>query len=183
MVSNSAPGELEMVREFINTLNVEEGTDSIADPEGLKGWMLEAGLITRGTPVSDDDASDAIGLREALRKAALANNGAEPDPRAVRVMEVAARASDLTVGFALRDGTPSTVVTSQAKGVNAALGRLLCIVAESMRTGAWDRLKACESDECQWAFYDNARNRSGRWCDMAVCGNRMKARAYRARNS
>ena len=183
MVSNNAPGELETVREFINTLNVEEGTDSIVDAEGLKSWMVEAGLISRGTRVDDDDASGAIRLREALRDAALTNNGTEPDPRAVRAMEEAARASDLVVSFALRDGIPSAVVTSRSKGVSAGLGRLLSIVAESMRTGTWERLKACESEECRWAFYDNARNRSGRWCDMAVCGNRMKARAYRARNA
>ena len=90
---------------------------------------------------------------------------------------------DLAVGFAMRDGAPSAVVTSRSKGASAGLGRLLSIVAESMRAGTWERLKACESDECRWAFYDNARNRSGRWCDMAVCGNRMKARAYRARNA
>jgi len=183
MVSNSAPGELETVREFINTLNVEERTDAIADPEGLRRWMLDARLISRGTRVSDDDVSNAIRLREALRDAALTNNGAEGDPRAVRVMEEAARASDLAVGFAIRDGVPSAVVTSRSKGVSAGLGQLLSIVAESMRTGTWERLKACESDECRWAFYDKARNRSGRWCDMAVCGNRMKARAYRARNA
>ncbi|MGZ6979737.1 MAG: CGNR zinc finger domain-containing protein, partial [Acidimicrobiia bacterium] len=41
--------------------------------------------------------------------------------------------------------------------------------------------KACRHDECQWAFYDRSRNRSGQWCVMAVCGNRNKARSYRER--
>ena len=35
--------------------------------------------------------------------------------------------------------------------------------------------------DCRWAFYDGSKNRSGRWCDMASCGNRMKARAFRER--
>jgi predicted RNA-binding Zn ribbon-like protein len=56
-------------------------------------------------------------------------------------------------------------------------------VAAAMNDGTWSRLKVCMNDECAWAFYDHARNRSGKWCEMSVCGNRMKARAYRARRT
>lgn len=182
MTSTGAPGELEKVRAFINTLNIEEGTDLIADADGLKRWLREAGLSDRGTGVDGDDVVAAIRLREALRSSALTNNGAEPDPSAVRVMEDTARTARLSVGFAAGSGGPEVLVRPEESGVKGALGQLLSIVADSMRTGEWERLKACESDECHWAFYDHARNRSGRWCEMAVCGNRMKARAYRARN-
>ncbi len=48
-----------------------------------------------------------------------------------------------------------------------------------MVDGTWSRLKACR--QCEWAFYDWSKNRSGRWCAMSVCGNRTKVRAYRAR--
>ena len=49
---------------------------------------------------------------------------------------------------------------------------------------AWSKsVKACQADDCHWAFYDSSRNRSGRWCDMAVCGNREKVRAYRSKRS
>jgi predicted RNA-binding Zn ribbon-like protein len=47
--------------------------------------------------------------------------------------------------------------------------------------GTWPRLKACPADACGWAFYDRSRNHSRTWCDMSVCGNRAKARSYRAR--
>src|SRR3712207_8580100 len=43
-----------------------------------------------------------------------------------------------------------------------------------------ERLKACPWDSCQWAFYDQSRNRSGVWCNMAVCGNRAKVAAHRS---
>jgi len=49
--------------------------------------------------------------------------------------------------------------------------------------GIWSRLKVCPNEACQWAFYDRSRNRSGRWCMMEVCGNRMKARSFRQRQS
>ena len=49
--------------------------------------------------------------------------------------------------------------------------------------GTWERLKACRNEDCRWAFYDVSKNRSGSWCDMAVCGARHKMRAYRKRKS
>jgi predicted RNA-binding Zn ribbon-like protein len=48
--------------------------------------------------------------------------------------------------------------------------------------GTWPKLKACRSDTCRWAFVDHARNRSRQWCSMSLCGNRAKARAFRARH-
>lgn len=45
------------------------------------------------------------------------------------------------------------------------------------------RIKTCPSHDCGWKFVDQSRNRSRRWCDMAVCGNLAKTRQYRARNS
>jgi predicted RNA-binding Zn ribbon-like protein len=66
-------------------------------------------------------------------------------------------------------------------GIDGALGRVVAIVFRSMADGTWERLKACREGDCEWAFYDWSKNRSGAWCDMAVCGNRAKARAYRER--
>jgi hypothetical protein len=39
------PGELRRVHAFTNTLDVEEGTDAIADPEGLASWLASVGLL------------------------------------------------------------------------------------------------------------------------------------------
>ena len=58
---------------------------------------------------------------------------------------------------------------------------MLAIVAASIADGTWERLKACAADDCHWAFYDHTRNRSGRWCSMAVCGNRAKVERFRER--
>ncbi len=59
--------------------------------------------------------------------------------------------------------------------------QLLWIVAVAAIDGTWKRLKVCPAEDCRWAFYDNAKNRMGVWCQMAECGNRRKARAHRAR--
>lgn len=49
--------------------------------------------------------------------------------------------------------------------------------------GAVGRVKLCANPLCRWAFYDESRNRSRRWCDSSECGNVMKARAFRARKA
>jgi predicted RNA-binding Zn ribbon-like protein len=72
---------------------------------------------------------------------------------------------------------------AEGVGIDRPIGELLISVTASMAAGSWNRLKICANDACQEAFYDTSRNRSGRWCSMAKCGNRMKGRAYRFRHS
>ena len=111
-------------------------------------------------------------VREAIRTLLRANNRVAVDVAgASRVLSRAARAADLRVGFA--DGT---LVFESTRGILAA-------VAEAMADGSWSRLKACRSDSCQFAFIDTARNRSRQWCDMAICGNREKARNFRQKHA
>ena len=39
-------------------------------------------------------------------------------------------------------------------------------------------VRLCKAPDCAWLFLDKSRNRSRRWCDMKVCGNRQKARRH-----
>jgi predicted RNA-binding Zn ribbon-like protein len=41
-----------------------------------------------------------------------------------------------------------------------------------------DRVKHCQNPDCALWFFDTTRNGTRRWCSMAVCGNRMKARRH-----
>jgi len=43
------------------------------------------------------------------------------------------------------------------------------------------RTKRCEGKDCGWLFFDATKNKSRRWCEMRVCGNRAKVRAARQR--
>ena len=53
---------------------------------------------------------------------------------------------------------------------------------QPVRTAIQLRLSACRDEHCRVAFYDKSRNRSRAWCSMEVCGNREKARSFRARH-
>jgi predicted RNA-binding Zn ribbon-like protein len=55
------------------------------------------------------------------------------------------------------------------------------IIRHAEEEGSWSRLRACANPDCRWVFYDRSRKQQGHWCDMAVCGNRLKNRTLRAR--
>lgn len=40
------------------------------------------------------------------------------------------------------------------------------------------RLRACANEECNLFLIDHSRPGTARWCSMAACGNRMKARTH-----
>ncbi len=175
--TRTAPNGLDLVIDFVNTLDLEKHEETLADPAALAAWLAERGLLPAGKAVSAADLRDAVALREALRVAMLAHNGGEPDAGAVARMDEVARRGRLGVQFAA-DGAR---LAPAADGSAGALAALLVPVATAMQDGTWERVKGCRADECHWAFYDFSRNRAGTWCDMAVCGNREKVRAYRGR--
>jgi predicted RNA-binding Zn ribbon-like protein len=171
--------DLALVIDFVNTLDLEAGTDALATPAGLDGWLRSRGLPGDGDPPAGPrQHAEAIELREALRAVMVAHNGAPADERSAGVLERVAQRGALSVQFR-SDG--SVGLEPRATGFPATLARLLVPVAAAAADGTWERAKACRADDCRWAFYDQSRNRSARWCDMAVCGNRAKVRAYRAK--
>jgi predicted RNA-binding Zn ribbon-like protein len=44
------------------------------------------------------------------------------------------------------------------------------------------KVRACNNPECRWLFLDTSKNHTRRWCDMRICGNRMKARRFKAQH-
>jgi len=186
-----APGELERVRRFVNTRQVGRVTDRLSDPSALSAWLEQEGLAPAATRATRTDLARAVALREALRAILLAHN-AGPSPGrpadtadaaltdACRALDEAAARARLRVRFG-DDGSASLL--PEAGGVSGALGRLVATVHDSIAQGTWSRLKVCRDHECEWAFYDHTKNRSGAWCSMEGCGNRAKARAFRERGA
>jgi predicted RNA-binding Zn ribbon-like protein len=178
-MSDRAPGNLELVRLFVNTVDLEGGPDELSDPAALRRWLAENGLMAHGS-ATRADLHSARRLREAIRGLLLENNGMSVRKESAVTLSRAAAQARLAFRFEPAAGVR---LEPASGGVPGALGRLVAIVAVSMTDGTWSRLKACQADRCGWAFYDHARNRSRRWCSMAVCGNRTKARSYRRRHA
>jgi predicted RNA-binding Zn ribbon-like protein len=178
MTTQTAPGELERVRDFVNTFDVESGADDLSSPAALRTWLYDQGL-SPGRSATPADLVAARRLREAIRALLLENNGLSVRKEAALTLNRAAARAGMSLRF---DSGAEVRLEPAARGVDAALGRLVAIAASAMVDGTWTRLKACRADDCQWAFYDHARNHSRHWCSMAVCGNRTKARTYRRRH-
>lgn len=160
---------------FVNTRDIDDDIDRLATPRQLAGWMRERGLLDADAGLGPAELRQAIELREALRETLLEHNGSSAGAGA-RALERVAERGRLSVRFG-DDGTVR--LAPRAGGFPGALAQLLVPIARASGDGTWERVKACAADDCQWAFYDRSRNRSGRWCDMAVCGNRTKVRTYR----
>ncbi len=177
-MASEAPGQLELVRRFVNTWDGEGPVEKLPDPAALRDWLVDQALLDSGADVSAGELERARALRDALRDQLRAHHGGEVDARAAAVVDAAARRARLQARF----GADDTVgLQAEADGVDGVLGGLLAIVAGAMGDGTWSRLKVCPAEDCQYAFYDTSRNRSGVWCDMGVCGNRAKVRSYRER--
>lgn len=182
MAQKAAPTPLALVQDFVNTWDREGGNagDELTDPTALRAWLSERDLMDATEPATGADLLRAKELREGFRAALEANHEGTPDPNAIDSINHIARNARLYVRLQ-SDGTSS--LECDALGVDQALGRLLAIAYTAMADGTWSRLKVCRRDQCRWAFYDHSKNRSGNWCSMAVCGNKEKAAAYRARHA
>jgi predicted RNA-binding Zn ribbon-like protein len=168
---------LELIRDFINTLDVEAGVDQLISPSSMRAWLH--GKSVDVNRVTTADMETARELRESLRALALANH--EDRDTSDECTELCHIVAPLTLSVVFVDGTPQLVPTET--GVRGFLQQLLTDAVTAAQRGEWDRLKVCPDDACQWAFIDTSKNGSRRWCSMEVCGNRNKTRSYRSRKA
>ena len=172
----AAPGDLELVRDFVNTLDILPATDRIGDPVSLASWLAQRRLVPTRPTLTEEDLGRARSLREALRALLLANAGFPLAP-------VSAEAFDEAVGsarFRVRadEAGRLELLPSDEGGLEYAIGRMASIVLAAQQGGTWPRLKACA--ECHWALYDRTKNHSAAWCG-SQCGARARTRRHRRR--
>jgi predicted RNA-binding Zn ribbon-like protein len=153
------------------------------------GLMSDALGRRLARDVSASKAAQVVDAVRELREAAAqvlyaALEGDSPSGISVRLLERyfrEARASQ----HLLWDGEKLAWRLSQSPVQSTALAELpLWMLALSttdlLTSEQMHMLRACGNDECQWLFLDTSKNHSRRWCDMKICGNRMKARRFKA---
>ena len=164
----------------MNTVDLRDGEDELSTPAALTSW-LERHRLGKAVAAGPADLHAARRLREALRSLLLENNGDErPQGGGALALSRAAERGRLALRFESAGGVR---LEPRARRRRRRPGPARRDRRRAMADGTWSRLKACRADRCGWAFYDHARNRSRRWCSMAVCGNRTKARSYRRRHA
>lgn len=171
-----------------------EPIEWIADGADLLAWMEAAGLLSAPEAAHlreahhgealDAAAAEARALREWFRGFVLARQGAPLDASALedlsglnRILErdrswrgIAAEGGALRWTHARRWDRAQDALLPLAE----AMGDLVCEADFAL-------VRQCEGPSCTMQFLDTSKNRRRRWCSMAVCGNRAKAAAFRAR--
>jgi predicted RNA-binding Zn ribbon-like protein len=172
-IPKAAPQPLRLVQAFVNTVDLENEREWLGNPASLEAWARERGLAA--SRFTDSDLRQALDLREAVRALLAADRDRKRDAAALAVLTNIARAARLSVVFV--GDIPR--LEPEADGIDGLCGQLVSVAVTAMLDGSWERLKACRN--CRWAFFDESKNRSARWCSMSLCGNRLKTRAYRRR--
>jgi predicted RNA-binding Zn ribbon-like protein len=150
-----------MLLELLNTTPVlDDGQHDLLAEEGLR-W-LEA----HDQPASDDELRALVAARDALQAV-------------VRGQEGPAALGPFVEGVRQRADVDSTGVLwhlDLPEGRTAAARAVLAW--DALRLSSPDRLRPCENPDCRLFLLDQSKPNSARWCSMAVCGNRMKARRH-----
>ena len=166
----------------------------ISDGTGYLRWLRVAGLISTqecqavqsrfSRAELDRVARAAVELREWLRPiiaAWAAGDPAVPDEHALThlnaILDTGSRHAQLT-----RADKTLTLTDRRAWETPRALLALLAeAAADLFAHGDRSLVRNCEGPACTLWFYDRTKAHQRRWCSMAICGNRAKVRAHRAR--
>lgn len=168
------PAAARLVRDFVNTVEWQVDADEWATPSDLAAW-----LSRRAAPapleVTDGDLERARRIREGLREVFLTHAGHEALPGPLADLNEALSGVPLQMRFDA-EGNADVSAADPA----TPLTPIVLAIAAARADGSWRRVKACSRDSCRWAYWDDSRNRSGRWCSMAGCGNYIKMRRRNA---
>jgi predicted RNA-binding Zn ribbon-like protein len=171
------PAYLRPVLDFINTVDVEDGTDIFdGPPSQLSRWLAAQRLAPRDASAGAADLRLALDLRAGLRSLALINNQGVPDEPALQKLKAALSRLPLAATVT------GTLEPHASSPVRAALARIVAGYAQAVAAGTWSRLRRCPAEDCAWAFWDSSPKGTRRWDVMRVCGNRAKARTFAAKS-
>ncbi len=190
--------DIERCLAFVNTLSgrpTASPTERLVSYDALVSWAKEAGIL-RGDETSllggrarrrateaEMVLARARSLRELLHAVLVAADaGRAPAPG------VLDRLAEYLAGWYARarlvaQGGTLQWVYAGADELDRVLWELTRSATRLITSPALTRARTCAADDCGWWFVDDTKNHSRRWCDMKVCGNREKARRFRARRS
>jgi len=190
----------ELCLDFINTLDnrpvPERRKDLLQSYEDLVDWATQAGALSaahRAVLLREAEShpkqaaaalAEAVELRECLYRTmtAVARN------RRVSADEL--RDFNAYVGKALshlelhaaRKGFRLAWPENQPQ-LDSVWWPIVRSASDLLSGEDLGSVRECGDDTCRWLFVDRSKNHSRRWCDMRVCGNRIKARKFYRRQA
>ena len=170
---DAIPEPAALVRDFVNTVEWQVDRDSWHSPPALAFWLSTHTRWDRAD-LDFNDLALARRVREGLRSVLLMHAGHEPFAATLDDLNDALQLIPLRIVF--ENSAALRLEPAESTAGAEPLAHILEAVDQARADGSWSRLKACSRDSCRWAYWDTSRNRSGRWCSMAGCGNYIKMR-------
>jgi predicted RNA-binding Zn ribbon-like protein len=153
----------DVLLELLNTTPVVRGSvrDALGTPAEGRAWVRD-----HGGAGSDEEVAFLVAARDALQDVVRGRRGPES---LSEFLDGVSRVPTFAGG-----GLEWTLRAPDAHRLAVEL-LLTWAHVEETRPG---RLKSCGNPECRRFLLDRSKPNSARWCSMAECGNRMKARRH-----
>jgi predicted RNA-binding Zn ribbon-like protein len=178
------------VLDFINTVDWRDDParreELIPTAARLAAWARHAGypphVVSRLN--AERQRQRAVALRETLSVLFRALTARRRLP-STALDQLSRWTRDAWRHRALRDenGAPTWRWHTQIDAGDRMLYEIAIEAGELLQSPSRDRIHLCEGEGCGWLFLDTSKAGRRRWCNMSVCGNRVKVRAYRERAS
>jgi predicted RNA-binding Zn ribbon-like protein len=157
------PSDETLLLDLLNTTPVVDGIvhDGLADSAAAKAWMRDHGVAA-----TNEEAAALRQARSALQKVVRDEAGPKTLKRFVE-------------GVRLRPVPGADGLDWRLDAEGGAIGAARAVLAwDALRISSPGRLRPCANSECRLFLIDRSKPNTARWCSMAICGNRMKARRH-----
>ncbi len=168
-------GPVELLRNYEDLLRFLRQSELLS-PEQLKT------LSRLARQHADDRVLQAsIQLRETIAECLYSVlDGGTPKAASLSTLEEFYRSARAHQSPAWREGHLEWRWTESKPGLDLPLWVLTLNAWSLMRSPLMKSVRTCGNPTCRWLFLDTSKNHTRRWCDMKICGNRMKGRRFRS---
>ena len=172
-----------MALDFLNSAfgTGENSRDCLDNDTRAVAWLQAAGQLELGFDGS------ATGLAEAARLLREAGTRLVDSPEQSQMSDLEVINRILEAGRRIRklernlDGQIVWTERRRDENVVTLLEPIAAAIAHLLVGGELTQVRQCEAHDCTLRFLDITKSGRRRWCSMALCGNRMKVAAFRAR--
>jgi len=134
-VPDAAPGPLQLVRSFANTLSAEPDADLLGTREAAAAWLHGAALLPAEAGLSNSEHAALLRLRESVRAVLAAHRERREDPEAAARLTKALAEGRLVVTV---DATSTVRLASAARASYASVVAAIAVaIADAAAAGTW----------------------------------------------
>jgi predicted RNA-binding Zn ribbon-like protein len=172
------PGEPEeLLKSYGAVLHFAEESDLLSSKQARRLLRATSGSDARRV------LQESIELREALAQVFYAGlDGNIPDPAPIKTLERYFKAARAHQKLRWKRTGLAWKWPEIGSDPEIPLWLFASSAARLMFSDDARRVRDCNNPECRWLFLDTSKNHTRRWCDMRICGNRMKARRFKAQH-